>query len=95
MSDDYIEKDLDDQVYEDDYYEEHYDEEELKDSEESFDDDDESGENPERKVNVSYACEDCDYRWEDVLFKRRGEDSDDYEADAVCPMCGSVNVTQI
>jgi hypothetical protein len=47
-----------------------------------------------RKVEVSFACEDCDYRWEDVIIKRKDlEDTD--EIDVVCPMCGSTTITQI
>lgn len=96
MSDDYIEKDYDDEVYEDDYYEEHYNEEELSDSEEHLDDDDESDdEGAERKVNISYACEECDYRWDDVIIKRKDDLEDDFETGTLCPMCGSVNVTLI
>ncbi len=50
----------------------------------------------ERKIEVSYACEDCDYRWEDVIIKRK-EVLDDYddEHDIICPMCGSVNISII
>ena len=99
MSDDYIEKDYDDEVYEDDYYDEHYNEEELYDSEDRLDDDgdDDDDVNNERKVNISYACEECDYRWDDVIIKRKDsiDDDDDYETGTLCPMCGSVNVTLI
>ena len=38
---------------------------------------------------VSFVCEDCDYRWEEPSAE---------EVDTevmVCPMCGSVNVTQL
>ncbi|MCB1145234.1 MAG: hypothetical protein KDK41_00560 [Leptospiraceae bacterium] len=44
------------------------------------------------EIVVSYACEDCDYRWE-VTF----EDEEDEAVDDVqyCPMCGSANTTQI
>lgn len=38
---------------------------------------------------VSYVCEDCDYRWDDMA----GEDFE--VGSVVCPMCGSVNVTQL
>lgn len=39
--------------------------------------------------DISYVCEDCDYRWEDVS-------SEEVESGMiVCPMCGSVNVTQL
>ncbi|HOP61920.1 MAG TPA: hypothetical protein PK358_02340 [Spirochaetota bacterium] len=102
MSDDYIEKDFDDEVYEDDYYEEHYNEEELTDLDEFSDEDDDSdegdeerGERRERKVHISYACEDCDYRWDDVVIKKRDEFEEDLETDVICPMCGSANITLI
>ena len=96
MGDDYKERDYDDEVYEDDYYEEHYTEEELSDSDDRFDDDDEfSDEDGERKINISYACEDCDYRWDDVLVRKKHDVEDDIERDIVCPMCGSINITLI
>jgi len=39
--------------------------------------------------HISFVCEDCDYRWEEAS---EGEvDSDTI----VCPMCGSLNVTQL
>ncbi len=107
MGDDYIEKDFDDEVYEDDYYEEHYNEEELKDldefsdEEDDFDEEDEDEDNEgkkrrrERKVHISYACEDCDYRWDDIIIKKKDEFEDDIEKDVVCPMCGSINITLI
>ncbi len=94
MADDYLERDFDDEVYEDDYYAEHYDEEELEDYEDSFEEDEDDDELVERNIHISYACEDCDYRWEDVISRRK-DDIDDMELDAVCPMCGSMNVTQI
>lgn len=37
---------------------------------------------------VSYVCEDCDYRWEESGM-------DEVEGKIVCPMCGSINVTQL
>lgn len=37
---------------------------------------------------VSYVCEDCDYRWEESGL-------DEVEGNMVCPMCGSINVTQL
>ncbi len=102
MSDDYMEKDYDDEVYEDDYYEENYNEEELSDSDDGdyeIDEDDDSDESAvERKVHISYACEECDYRWDDVIIKRKDnihDLDDDYESGTLCPMCGSVNVTLI
>lgn len=96
MSDDYIEKDYDDEVYEDGYYEEHYNEEELSDSDDNLEEDDDSeGTVAERKINISFACEECDYRWDEVIIKRKDDLDDDYEEGTLCPMCGSVNVTLI
>lgn len=40
--------------------------------------------------SVSYACEDCDYRWE-MTF----ESEEQSEEVQYCPMCGSANTTQI
>ncbi len=37
----------------------------------------------------SFVCEDCDYRWEEVTADEMDSGS------IVCPMCGSVNVTQL
>ena len=60
-------------------------EENLEDEEELNEDEDE-----ENTEIVSFVCEDCDYRWEDAY----SEDEVD-ERSLVCPMCGSVNVTQL
>lgn len=99
MGDDYKERDFDDEVYEDDYYEENYTEEELSDSDDFYDEDeDEFGdeEGGERKIHISYACEDCDYRWDDIIVKKRKDvEEEDYDRDIICPMCGSINVTLI
>ncbi len=38
---------------------------------------------------VSFVCEDCDYRWEEPAAEEVDTDV------MVCPMCGSVNVTQL
>ncbi|MBS0618040.1 MAG: hypothetical protein JSR44_07615 [Spirochaetes bacterium] len=54
-------------------------------------DDDEEGVGGEREIAVSYACEDCDYRWE-VYFEEEDDELDDTQ---YCPMCGSANTTQI
>lgn len=64
--------------------------------EESDEEDPVAARESERKIEVSYACEDCDYRWEDVIIKRK-EVLDDYddEHDIICPMCGSVNISII
>ncbi|MBP7738598.1 MAG: hypothetical protein KA369_21665 [Spirochaetes bacterium] len=53
-----------------------------------FDDDD------TKKVTVSYACEECDYRWDDIVIKKKNVIEDE-EPDVICPMCGSMNVTLI
>ncbi|MCL2156170.1 MAG: hypothetical protein FWH53_10935 [Leptospirales bacterium] len=96
MDDDFIERDLNDEVYEDDYYEENYNEEELKDSDDLLDEDDDLySDSDERKVHISYACEDCDYRWDDVIIKKRHDFDEDMERDITCPMCGSINITLI
>lgn len=103
---DSMEKEYDDQVYEDEYYEENYDEEELEDDNDSDsekkvkskDDDDDDGVE-EKHIHVSFACEDCDYRWDDVIVKIKGgnleDEADDDFSGVACPMCGSTNVEQI
>lgn len=62
------------------------DEEECDDFEE-----DEEGVGDEREIAVSYACEDCDYRWEVYLE----EEDDELDDTQYCPMCGSANTSQI
>ena len=69
---------------EEEHVEEGLEEEEVP--EEGWDDD--------KKVTVSYACEECDYRWDDVIIKKKGEIEEE-ELDIICPMCGSMNVTLI
>jgi DNA-directed RNA polymerase subunit RPC12/RpoP len=61
-------------------------EEEAEDFEE-----DEEGVGGEREIAVSYACEDCDYRWEVYLE----EEDDELDDTQYCPMCGSANTSQI
>lgn len=95
----HYEKEFDDQVYEDEFYEENFEEEELANDEElgdndTFDKDDFDDDFEERKVHVSYACEDCDYRWEEVFIKK-DEFEDEDERETLCPMCGSLHVDQI
>jgi len=90
-----FEKEFDDEVYEDDFYEESFDDEEMiedemLDEEELIEDD---VEEDEKHIAVILACDDCDYRWEDVIVKRKDEDIEDLEI--ICPMCGSTNVSQI
>jgi hypothetical protein len=93
------EKDFDDEVYEDEFYYDNLDDEELAD-EEHFPEDDEDIEDDwddedEKKVDLSFACEDCDYRWEDTVIKRKDELDYNEELSTTCPMCGSTNITQI
>jgi hypothetical protein len=51
-------------------------------------------EEDEKKITVSYACEECDYRWDDVIIRKKGSIEEE-EPDIICPMCGSMNVTLI
>ncbi len=91
-----FEKEFDDEVYEDDFYEESFDDEELLEEEsieEDAQDEQEEIEEDEKHIAVILACDDCDYRWEDVIVKGKDEDIEDLEI--ICPMCGSTNVTQI
>ncbi|MCX8124584.1 MAG: hypothetical protein N3F66_10535 [Spirochaetes bacterium] len=90
-----FEKEFDDEVYEDDFYEESLDDEELLEDEMQEEDliEEEEIEDEEKHIAVILACDDCDYRWEDVIVKRKDEDIEDLEI--ICPMCGSTNVTQI
>jgi rubrerythrin len=92
-----LEKDFNDEVYEDSFYGE---EEELTDEEEKEEkDEDVSSEEvddvEEVKFDLSFACDDCDYRWDDVIVRRQGEFEEGEDVDVACPMCGSMNVTQI
>lgn len=96
-----FEKDFDDEVYEDDFYEDNYEGEELIDDDDEGkssgggDDGDDDLESDEKRIDVSFACEDCDYRWEDQIIKKKDEVDEIDFSDIVCPMCGSVNITQI
>lgn len=56
-----------------------------------FDDEDEETVGGEREIAISYACEDCDYRWEVYLE----EEDDELDDTQYCPMCGSANTSQI
>lgn len=60
---------------------------EIEDMDEYDDDDDDDEE--EEYVVLSFACEDCDYRWEVTV------EDEDQEEIQYCPMCGSSNTTQI
>lgn len=107
-----VEKEFDDEVYEDEFYEENFDEEELVDEEEGLvkdfddddddelvhelDDDDEWDSKATRRIETSYACEDCDYRWENVIVKRKTDIEEEIDdLDIICPMCGSMNISII
>lgn len=96
-----------DDYYEEHYEEEELtedserlEEEELtedEEAEESIEEEAAPGEgwdDDEKKVTVSYACEECDYRWDDVIIKKKGAIEEE-EIDIICPMCGSMNVTLI
>jgi hypothetical protein len=85
-----LEKDLNDEVYEDSFYD---NEEELQEEEAPAADDDAGADDEDSRISMSFACDDCDYRWDDVIIKSK--DDDDDEISATCPMCGSMNVTQI
>ncbi len=61
---------------------------ELEDLDDFEDEEDESS----HEIIVSYACEDCDYRWE-VTFE--DEEDEMLNESQYCPMCGSKNTTQI
>ena len=73
-----------------DYYEELEHEDEKEGFEEELSDED--GE--ETRVHLSFACDDCDYRWDDIIVGNK-EKIEREEFDLACPMCGSVAITQI
>ena len=66
-------------------------EEDDDDRQKNPDEDDEETVGGEREIAVSYACEDCDYRWE-VYLEEEDDEMDDTQ---YCPMCGSANTSQI
>jgi len=66
--------------------EEEEEEKEKEEKQNNDDDDDVAFE----EVNVSFACEDCDYRWESSF-----ESDEDADETQYCPMCGTANTTQI
>lgn len=78
----------------DDYLEDDEDEPRRKKRHDDDFDDDFDDDKRNRHKYVSYACEDCDYRWEDS-FEMQGSLDDINERDAICPMCGSTHVEQI
>ena len=54
--------------------------------------DDEEGLDKLNNVEASFACEDCDYRWDVSVSENEDEE---FEEDFYCPMCGSTSITQI
>lgn len=64
---------------------------EFDDVDDYSDDEDEDEEFVE-SVILSYACEDCDYRWETTFESEEDAEIDELQ---ICPMCGSSNTTQI
>jgi len=103
MNDYFFEIEYDDEVYEDSFYEDSYKEEIDEEDELSFNNEkehlqiDEGDEIEDLKtITLSFACDDCDYRWEDSIVKFKGNLEDELEEiDQNCPMCGSTLVTQI
>lgn len=89
-----LEKDPNDEVYEDSFYD---NEEELAEEDApvaaAATEDESAADEEDSLIPVSFACDDCDYRWDDVIAKSK--DDDDDEISATCPMCGSMNVTQL
>lgn len=51
------------------------------DEDDDFDEDDLSND----EDAVTYACEDCDHRWE----------ADPFDDELICPLCGSSNITEL
>ncbi len=77
----------------DNYYEDEGDlEEEKEEKEEGEELDEENAE--EARVHLSFACDDCDYRWDDIIVGNKDKIERE-EFDMACPMCGSVAITQI
>lgn len=66
------------------------DDDDDEEREDNFDEDEETV-GGEREIAISYACEDCDYRWEVYLE----EEDDELDDTQYCPMCGSANTSQI
>ncbi len=74
-----------------DYEEEISDDDDDEDIEEKTEDGEGDG---QQGVELSFACEDCDYRWDDYIVGEK-EEIENEEFDIICPMCGSVNISQI
>lgn len=73
----------------DDYYDLDDDEEAEDEKEEGEEDDEET-----ETVHLSFACDDCDYRWDDIIVGNKDKIERE-EFDLACPMCGSISITQI
>ncbi|MFH0975478.1 MAG: hypothetical protein V1874_06810 [Spirochaetota bacterium] len=74
----------------DNYYDElEHEEEKDEDAEKELEEDEE-----ETKVHLSFACDDCDYRWDDIVIDNK-DNIEREEFDIACPMCGSIAITQI
>ena len=62
---------------------------EIEELDEGHEEDDPDEEEENLETN-NFVCEECDYRWEDSYA------GDDWESqNLVCPMCGSLNLTQL
>jgi hypothetical protein len=84
----------DDYNNDDEYSEKEAYYEEIEDDEDDDEEEDKSDDDNETRVSISFACEDCDYRWDDVIVGKKDEIERE-EFDMACPMCGSVMITQI
>lgn len=60
---------------------------ELEDMDQYEDDE----EDDDEYIVLSFACEDCDYRWEISVE----DDEEEMKETQYCPMCGTSNTTQI
>ena len=78
-------------------YEDEYDEEsnEEKNKEEDAEDDvwNDFSDNEDASKSF-FACEDCDYRWEDY-YAESGTKEENEERVITCPMCGSISVSPL
>ncbi len=74
------------------YYQD--EDEEVEDEVDEFNEDSDDDDIGQKGVDLSFACEECDYRWDDYIVGEKEDiESEDYEV--VCPMCGSLNISQI
>ena len=98
--DDYYSENYDEELADDDEEDEDEDGYDAKskgkkDDDEDKDEDDDD-EDSGRRIHLIFACDDCDYRWDDHVpsFGHNLSEGDDFD-DVACPMCGSVNVEQL